>query len=256
MRCLKSWQGGIYLWEGMALFAGRAGGSSLHAHHALQITLAVGASFRVRLGASGALVERRAVVIASDLPHELDGGGAILVSLYLDPEGEYARGVERSIARDDATSELARLGATLGDAAAASGVPDGRRAREIASAILEAVGAERIVPSSIDPRVRRVLSLVGAAPGRKAPLGELAAAVGLSEDRLGHLFREQMGLPVRRYLLWLRLGDAIGALAGGGSLTEAAHAAGFADSAHLSRTFRRMFGVAPSEALSRSRVLV
>lgn len=32
----------------------------------------------------------------------------------------------------------------------------------------------------------------------------------------------------------------------GSSLTEAAHAAGFADSAHFSRTFRRMFGVAPA----------
>jgi AraC family transcriptional regulator len=252
---VKSWQGGIYLWEGMALFAGRAGGSSLHAHHALQITLAVGESFRVRLGASGALVDRRAVVIASDLEHELDGGGAVLVSLYLDPEGEYARGVERSIARQDATSELGRLGATLGDSAAAPGASDGCRAREIAAAILKAVGAERAESSSIDPRVRRVLSLVGAAAGRRAPLGELAAAVGLSEGRLGHLFREQTGLPVRRYLLWLRLGDAVGALAGGGSLTEAAHAAGFADSAHLSRTFRRMFGIAPSDVMGGSRVV-
>lgn len=32
----------------------------------------------------------------------------------------------------------------------------------------------------------------------------------------------------------------------GAGLTEAAHRAGFADSAHLSRTFRAMFGVAPS----------
>jgi AraC-like DNA-binding protein len=31
--------------------------------------------------------------------------------------------------------------------------------------------------------------------------------------------------------------------ASGAALTEAAHGAGFADSAHLSRTFRRMFGI-------------
>jgi len=37
---------------------------------------------------------------------------------------------------------------------------------------------------------------------------------------------------------------AVEIFAGGGSLTEAAHRAGFSDSAHLSRTFRRMFGIA------------
>ena len=35
-------------------------------------------------------------------------------------------------------------------------------------------------------------------------------------------------------------------IAGGSPLTRAAHEAGFSDSAHLSRTFRRMFGVAPT----------
>lgn len=36
---------------------------------------------------------------------------------------------------------------------------------------------------------------------------------------------------------------AVELFVGGVSLTEAAHGAGFSDSAHLSRTFRRMFGV-------------
>ena len=55
----------------------------------------------------------------------------------------------------------------------------------------------------------------------------------------------------RRYLLWLRLQDAVRELAAGAPATDAAHAAGFADSAHLSRTFRRMFGITPSD-LARS----
>lgn len=42
----------------------------------------------------------------------------------------------------------------------------------------------------------------------------------------------------------------------GSSLTEAAHVAGFADSAHLSRTFRSMFGIAPSFMFERSRLSV
>ena len=50
----------------------------------------------------------------------------------------------------------------------------------------------------------------------------------------------------RQYLLWTRLYSALGELARGASLTEAALEAGFADAAHLTRTFRRMVGVVPS----------
>ena len=39
-------------------------------------------------------------------------------------------------------------------------------------------------------------------------------------------------------------------VAAGGNLTEAAHAAGFASSAHLSCTFKRMFGLSASTLLS------
>ena len=53
------------------------------------------------------------------------------------------------------------------------------------------------------------------------------------------------GLPAW-FFLWCRLRAAAEIAMRGSSLTEAAHAAGFADSAHLSRTFRSMFGIAPS----------
>jgi AraC-like DNA-binding protein len=41
--------------------------------------------------------------------------------------------------------------------------------------------------------------------------------------------------------------DALTQIVRGVSLTTAAHEAGFADSAHLSRTFKHMFGLTPSE---------
>jgi AraC-like DNA-binding protein len=52
---------------------------------------------------------------------------------------------------------------------------------------------------------------------------------------------------LRPYILWLRLQRAAAHLQRGESLTQAAHAAGFTDSAHLSHAFRRTFGMSPSE---------
>jgi AraC-like DNA-binding protein len=70
--------------------------------------------------------------------------------------------------------------------------------------------------------------------------------VGLSASRLTHLFTSQVGIPLRRYVLWSRLRIAISRVQAGDDLTDAAHGAGFADSAHLTRTTRDMFGLPPS----------
>jgi AraC-like DNA-binding protein len=77
-------------------------------------------------------------------------------------------------------------------------------------------------------------------------LTAVARAVHLSPDRFRHLFIEETGIALRPYVLWLRLERALAAYIAGRTLTEAAYAGGFADSAHLSRTFKRMFGISPA----------
>jgi AraC-like DNA-binding protein len=72
-------------------------------------------------------------------------------------------------------------------------------------------------------------------------------AGGIPASRLQHLFRDQVGVPIRRYLLWPRYLTALSLLADGASVTRAAHAAGFADSAHLTRTAVRMNGFTPTK---------
>ncbi|WP_253784341.1 helix-turn-helix domain-containing protein [Nocardia amikacinitolerans] len=98
------------------------------------------------------------------------------------------------------------------------------------------------------PAVAEVLRLL---PERIAEgpvrLADLARAVHLSESRLAHVFSAELGLPFRPYLRWLRVQRAVELLAAGHTLTEVAHGAGFADSAHLTRVCRAMFGAPPSQ---------
>ena len=97
-----------------------------------------------------------------------------------------------------------------------------------------------------DLRVRKAAAWAAKQLDRRIGLTEAAEAVNLSPGRLRHLFVEHTGLPFKTYLLWLRLTRAVEHFAAGVSLTQAAHDAGFSDSAHLSRTFRRMFGISPA----------
>lgn len=77
---------------------------------------------------------------------------------------------------------------------------------------------------------------------------EVAKQLALSESRFLHLFSEELGIAWRPYLLWRRMMCAIQAMINNSSATEAAHLAGFSDSAHLSRTFRNSFGMTIRQA--------
>jgi AraC-like DNA-binding protein len=88
--------------------------------------------------------------------------------------------------------------------------------------------------------VLHVLAARGAAVGLAEVAADLTVSARTLQRRLaaeGSTFQD-----VRRRS---RLATAARAVAGGTTLTQAAHAAGFADSAHLSRDFRRLVGLRP-----------
>jgi AraC-like DNA-binding protein len=140
---------------------------------------------------------------------------------------------------------------TVGDfrerLAAASTTQDDQQLVGLGRELVSALSAG-VTVSETDPRIRKVIAWAAKQIDQPISLSDALAVAGLSASRLRHLFVEQTGLPFKTYLLWLRLTRAVEVVAGGASLTQAAHEAGFSDSAHFSRTFRRMFGV-PAAAL-------
>ena len=98
----------------------------------------------------------------------------------------------------------------------------------------------------MDRRIARLLDdLRDPAADRRTAL----ARTRLSPAHLRALFVRDVGLPMRTYALWRRLGNALRYI-DSLDMTATAHAAGFADLAHFSRTFRRMIGYSPTEFLT------
>jgi AraC-like DNA-binding protein len=80
-----------------------------------------------------------------------------------------------------------------------------------------------------------------------------AAAVAMSASRLTHLLTETLGSPPRTWRAYFKLRRAIAeALLGSANITRAAHHAGFADSAHFTRTCKQLMGVRPAQMLPRT----
>lgn len=244
----------LYLWSGQALVFGIPANTQFHSHHALQISIGLDADFRVRTDSEKVWREHRAALICADEPHQFEDPQASTVNLYLDPESSAARRIclRQSPsgccplavdAIEPLLAELQSIEQNSFSCAAASGWM-----QNLFGILTDA----QPTPPKIDARIKRSLKLLEETPNNSIALTEMANAVRLSPGRFAHLFRAQTNLPVRRYLLWMRLRAAIRLLSSSISLTEAAHTAGFADSAHLTRTFRRMFGIAPSEIFQNS----
>jgi AraC-like DNA-binding protein len=78
-------------------------------------------------------------------------------------------------------------------------------------------------------------------------LEELSAHVGLSAFHLSRVFKSETGLPPHKYLTQIRLNRARDLLAGGLAIAEVAYQVGFADQSHLSKWFKRVYGVSPAQ---------
>jgi AraC-like DNA-binding protein len=123
---------------------------------------------------------------------------------------------------------------------------DVQSVRAAVSRVGELLAPDVLASDPIDPRVRSAVESLRLESDENTSLADLAARAGVSESRFAHLFRRDVGLPMRQYRLALRIEEAFTQVSSGLSLTAAAHAAGFSDSAQFCRICRRMFGNAPS----------
>lgn len=248
----SAWSGRVLLWEDHGVFVGTAGDAEFHESPSIKVCVAIGEAFE--LASSEDRQQYFAAIIPAGVGHAIYGGGE-MVMLLIAPEGELGLkllGYSQTndiYSLDAQHSELENL---LKPLALEISEADADGSIVSAVSILEAMRPANEL--QVDPRVAQSIAWIRSGRESGFLVKEIAAEVDLSESRFSHLFTEFVRVPVRRYLLWLRLRDVLHMLASAETLTEAAHNAGFADSAHLSRTFRTALGIAPTDLVKTSSV--
>jgi AraC-like DNA-binding protein len=245
-------RGRIVVWQGASLwvFAGTTdhARTDFHSHHAIQVTFALEGQFELRT-----LHEAQAgpiVAVSPNAEHVFEAHG-VAAHLFIEPDGAVGRSLASMWFAQSALKPLVHgaLASLISELKEIFHAGAGNAALiAIGEQLIQAL-ASNVQESAPESRVSAMIGFIAEKLDEPLTLPMIADHVGLSAGRASHLFVEQTGLQPRTYVLWRRVAKAVELRSSGASLTEAAHAAGFADSAHLSRTFRRMFGLSANSLL-------
>ena len=241
------WSPRAYFWDGGFFAIGRATGTvPPHSHHAFQITIGLSGPVRFSEG-DEEWREYGGAVIMADQRHSYDANGQLGVMLFVDPETREGHWLRRSLRETITAITPARLDTLIPPLRAFWEEPlDASGTAELVLATVRGLCAGPPPPYALDERIARAIAIVRQMEAPKIRLEEVADAVFLSPSRFQHLFSDEVGLPFRRYVLWRKLTRSLVEIGRGATMSAAAHASGFADSAHLTRTFHQMFGISPT----------
>ncbi|MEP7157402.1 MAG: AraC family transcriptional regulator [Betaproteobacteria bacterium] len=233
----------LYVWSERFLYVGPSMATSLHRNHAAVWLNAPEGIMRVTL-ADGTQLENSVIYLPSGTEYATHAADTSIAVLFWEPESanfmriaERFENVPRAFGCPHAGPDTWKL---LQDPATSLADADALMAQVFGLEI------SRTQPAAIgDNRIATALAFLRESPQDYGSLEALAEKAHLSPSRFAHLFKTVVGVPVRRYVLWMKLRRALELAIEGNSLTTAALSAGFADSAHLSRTVRAMLGIAP-----------
>jgi AraC family transcriptional regulator len=244
------YEGDFLAWNGGCVLIGSSAGPPIapHSHYAIQLAVGAPAGLRVQFGRNAPWQPCAAALFPSRATHSIDVSGCEWSAvIFVEPETVQGRALKARLGgrcEIIAAEHVVPALATMESAWRRQGDAEALRAACVGLVGQLARAAQQ--PDVSDPRVIEAVEYIRSHVDQPVSLEEVARVVHLSPGRFRHLFVEQTGMPLRTYALWRRLLFVWERLMEGETLSGAAHTAGFADSAHLSRTARNMFGLPPS----------
>ncbi len=244
------------LWNDCRLFWGsNPQAVAKHYHPVVQLVMATEGYFLSK-DANGQWQKKKALLIAPNHLHECDATGVHILSLDIDPESDFGEWILQHQLKEKTISEDLSAIASRMDYQKLSAAIQQNNWRALREQIEHLFSFRKLIKGPhLDERVQEVLDFIAQNIDQPIDSKMLMEVAHLSESRLLHLFKSEMGLPIRNYILWYRLKVVLQQIVKGRSLTEAAYEAGFSDQAHLSRTSVRMIGIPPSVLIKNSKFI-
>jgi AraC-like DNA-binding protein len=220
----------LYLGIGRALFLGTRPLAAMHTHKTLELALSLDLPLAYRTAATP-WRSARGVAIAPGVPHQIRLENEAAVSILLVAEKRWTPFLKEGLFSGGPIQVLDRFDLSEFHAFFADLLKREADCSEVfaeCELLVERIAGIGGFRGRVDQRLLRVLDVI-------------------ERDLPRRVHSEELGLPLRQYVLHQRICRATRSILTGASATQAAIDAGFADSAHFTRTFFRLTGMCPSQ---------
>lgn len=228
-----------------------------HNHHYIQITISLEKSFHITIEEESLKVD--GIILDSNKSHKLHGQKEWQLYLLVNPESVFGELLRRAFLQDSHYFILEKN--------------QGKQVQQLAAQRLFSITStteyykfitkckqllslnDSEIKHTLDDRIQEVLTYIEKYPLHRLSVKDLSKMIYLSESRLSHLFKEEMGIALSSYILHHKLEMAFHFIFSGFSITAAALEAGFSSSSHFTRSVRDKLGMAPRIISQNSRYL-
>lgn len=229
----------------------------LHNHPVIQLIIGMDGNF-LQKGRYDDWTSLRSLLIAPNVSHQCDATGQQIFALTVCPESKLGQQILNTTLINTNYKELDKSELNKLSLEKIRNLIKEDKYEQLYHFVERFFYKENYECSSkfkLDERIKKVRQYITDNIQNKFDTKELCDIAYLSESRLLHLFKEQIGVPIRNYILWTRLKKAIEIIIMGESLTYAAHSVGFSDSSHMTKTFISNFGLNPTEIFKNSKFI-
>jgi AraC-like DNA-binding protein len=238
----------LYVWDDRFIYVTPGMVSEVTQRHTVTLLIALDEVGFVLGDTHGQEQRYQAALIARHRARSLDASQTRLLSINFDPQSYEHHALSHFLGEHQVRQVMLQPGAIDAHTMQQLGCGqlDSTDLFRLTTTLPRAISGYQPVTINLDMRAMHVAQKVKKELPLTRSVAELASDVGLSADRLSHLFSAKLGIPIKSYILWSRMRRAVQLIAQGAPLSAVAYDAGFSDSAHLTRTIRQFFGLTPS----------
>lgn len=232
-------------------FIGNQVNSTEHSHCVLQVFLSLDDPLQVTI--ENEQITGKCIIVNKNARHIFSCGNKMRLSILIEPSSNFAKELIRKIDGDYliCNDKIERM---QQEAAMLIETDDKQNYFNFIQDFAEYLGIERN-SKVMDERIASLLSILQNCDCYDHTIKNFATSVYLSSSRLSHLFREQIGVPLKSYILFHQLEKAFAALLSGANVTDAAMLAGFDSPSHFEATVKKWMGMPVSTSIKDSEFL-